>query len=158
MNCGQQQRRSQHCNSVWQAVSSLQLQGQGKRDRNNTSKIHAANLRHWIQMDISGNMVITPVGATTEHRVTIPCQDIRVQPPERIRWEEAQNIIQNYIQGMGVQERHRSEEPVDTRSGAKMTQQIKRGKPSRSFWQESSERSGSNQGHQNRKAVGQQPT
>ena len=50
-------------------------------------------------MDISGHMVITPVGATTEHRVTITCQDIRVQPPERIRWEEAQITIQNDIQG-----------------------------------------------------------
>ena len=26
-----------------------------------------------------------------EHRATIPFQDIRVQPPERIRWEEAQS-------------------------------------------------------------------
>ena len=56
---GTQQQQSQHYNSVWQAVSALQRQGQEKRDRNKTSKIHAANLRHWIQMDIAGHMVIT---------------------------------------------------------------------------------------------------
>ena len=78
-------------------MSALQRQGQEKRDRNNASKIQAANLRYWIQMDISGHMVITSVGATMEHRVIIPCQDIRVQPPERILWEEAQRTNRNYI-------------------------------------------------------------
>ena len=33
-----------------------------------------------------------------EHHVTIPCQDIRLQPPERIRWEEATRTNQNDIQ------------------------------------------------------------
>ena len=99
MNCGQQQRQSQHCNSVWQVVCTLQRQEQEKKDRNNASKIQAATLRHWIHMDIDGRMVIMSVGATMEHRVTIPCQDIRVQPPERIRWEEAQRTNRNDIQG-----------------------------------------------------------
>ena len=71
----------------------------GKRDRNNASKIQAENLRHWIQMNIAGHMVITSDGATMEHHVTISCQDIRVQPPEQIRWEEAQRTNLNDIQG-----------------------------------------------------------
>ena len=72
---------------------------QEKRAETMPAKIQAATLRHWIHMDISGRMVITSVGATMEHRVTIPCQDIRVHPPEQIRWEEEQNTIQNDIQG-----------------------------------------------------------
>ena len=71
----------------------------GKKVQKQHQKNPHRELRHWIQMDIAGHIVITSVGATTEHRVTIPFQDIRVQPPERIRWEEATRTNRNDIQG-----------------------------------------------------------
>ena len=100
MNCGQQQRLLQHCNSVWQVVRELQRQGQGQKDssgdwqNNNASTIQAATLRHWIHMDIASHMVITSVGTTMEHRVTIPCQEIRVQPTEQRLLQHCNSVWQ----------------------------------------------------------------
>ena len=71
----------------------------GDRQTNNASTIQAATLRQWIQIDIVGHVVITSVGGTMEHRVTMPLQDIRVQLPYRIRWEEAQSTSRSDTQG-----------------------------------------------------------
>ena len=105
INCVQQQRLSQRCNSVYHVAHALQRHGQWQNDSsgdkqvNNTNTIWAATLRHWIQMDIVGRMDITPVRVTMEHRATIPCQYNSVQPPELIRWEETRRTNRSDMQG-----------------------------------------------------------
>ena len=105
MNCTQQQRPSQRCNSVQRVDRGLQHNKQGQEDisgdkqAKNANIVRAVTRHHWIQTDTVGRTDIALAWGTPDPRATTPCQNTSVQPPALIRWEEARQTNHSDVQG-----------------------------------------------------------